>query len=120
MTTTLFRLFVSTCLFAPLAGLAQNSTLLTTFTNSTATSRADCAFTVAAVAGNQVLIGEHQGAALVGTSYLLGTDGKLLTTFTNPTPLVLDHFGGSVAAVGSDRVLIGAYGDRTGAREAGA
>jgi hypothetical protein len=39
---------------------------------------------------------------------------------TNPTPAAGDNFGYSVAAVGTDRVLIGAWGDDTGANDAGA
>ncbi len=41
-------------------------------------------------------------------------------TIANPTPAAIDYFGISVAAVGSDRVLIGAFGDDTGAADAGA
>ncbi len=43
-----------------------------------------------------------------------------MTTFTNPTPATSDYFGFAVAAVGTNNVLIGAYGDNTGATDAGA
>jgi len=44
----------------------------------------------------------------------------LFTTFTNPTPASSDWFGRAVAGVGADKVLVGAYGDDTGAANAGA
>ena len=47
-------------------------------------------------------------------------NATLITTFANPTPASSDNFGYSVVAVGNDRVLIGAYGDDTGAANAGA
>ena len=81
------------------------------------------ASSVAAVGTDRVLIGTpyaDRGAPYVGTAYLFSTNSTLLTTFTNPTPAVADYFGWSVAAVGTDRVLIGAYGDNTGATDAGA
>ena len=100
-----------------------NGTLLTTFTNPTPATSDNFGNAVAAVGSDRVLIGaqfDDTGAPGTGAAYLFRTNGTLLTTFTNPTPVIGDNFGYSVAAVGSDRVLIGAYGDDTGANDAGA
>ena len=78
---------------------------------------------MAALGTDRVVIGEagdNTGAIDAGTAHLFGTNGALLTTFTNPTPAASDYFGCAVAALGTDRVLIGAYGDNTGATDAGA
>ncbi len=102
---------------------STNGTLLTTFTNPTPAATDWFGYSVAAVGSDRVLIGAYQddtGATDAGAAYLFSTNGTLLTTFTNPTPAAGDYFGISVAAVGSDRVLIGAYGDDTGAADAGA
>jgi hypothetical protein len=101
---------------------STNGTLLTTFTNPTPTVGDGFGAPVAAVGSDRVLIGasgDNTGGTDAGAAYLFSTNGTLLITFTNPTPAVGDGFGASVAAVGSDRVLIGAYGDNTGATDAG-
>jgi hypothetical protein len=54
------------------------------------------------------------------TQTALAQNATPITTFANPTPASSDSFGYSVVAVGKDRVLIGAYGDDTGAANAGA
>jgi hypothetical protein len=79
-------------------------------------------YSVAAV-GQNVLIGAYgddTGASDSGAAYLFdGMTGALLRTFANPSPAASDYFGYSVAAVGQN-VLIGAFGDDTGATNAGA
>jgi hypothetical protein len=102
---------------------STSGTLLTTFTNPTPVAFDYFGYTVAAVGSDRVLMGAYghdTGATDAGTAYLFTTNGTLLTTLTNPTPAAFDYFGRSLAAVGSDRVLIGAYGDNTGATDAGA
>ena len=79
-------------------------------------------YSVAGV-GNNVLVGalyDDTGATDAGAAYLFdGTTGALLKTFQKLTPAADDLFGGSVAGVGNN-VLVGAYGDDTGATNAGA
>jgi hypothetical protein len=102
---------------------STNGALLTTFTNPTPAASDWFGQFVAAVGNDRVLIGAHRddtGATDAGAAYLFSPDGAWLTTFTNPTPAANDWFGLPVAAVGTDRVLIGAYGDDTGATDAGA
>jgi len=102
---------------------STNGTLLTTFTNPTPADGDFFGTSVAAMGSDRVLIGafkDDTGATNAGAAYLFSTNGMLLTTFTNPTPQVDDIFGFPVVAVGSDRVLISAYGDDTGAQNAGA
>jgi hypothetical protein len=97
--------------------------LLTTFTNPTPVVDGEFGGAVAAVGNDRVLIGawgDNTGATKAGATYLFNANGALLTTFTNPTPATYDYFGHAVAAIGTDRVLIGAYGDDTGALDAGA
>ena len=112
---------------APNAGAAYlfsvNGTLLTTITNPTPANSAYFGSGVAAMGTDRVLIGaagDNTGATSAGAAYLFSTNGTLLTTFTNPTPADYDAFGYAVAALGGDRLLIGAYGDNTGALQAGA
>lgn len=100
-----------------------NGTLLTTFTNPTPAASDEFGVSVAAVGNDRVLIGANRGHSTVsgaGAAYLFTTNGNLLTTFVSPAPQSSDNFGYSVAAVGSSRVLIGAYGNSTGASQAGA
>ncbi len=100
-----------------------NGVLLRTFTNPTPATDDCFGYCVAAVGSDRVLIGAHgdnTGATDAGAAYLFSVSGSLLATFTNPTPAASDQFGIAVAAVGTDRVLIGAYGDDTGAIDAGA
>ncbi|MCL1465890.1 Calx-beta domain-containing protein [Argonema galeatum] len=97
--------------------------LLQTFLNPTPSNGDNFGYSVAA-GGNNVLIGasgDDTGALIdAGAAYLFdGTTGALLRTFLNPTLSIADNFGSSVAAVGNN-VLIGAYGDDTGATNAGA
>ncbi len=108
----------------PSSGLAQGVgfKLLTTFTNPAPVSYDSFGVSVAAVGTDRVLIGADGHMLIPSPSravYLFSTDGALLTTFTNPSPTADDYFGHSVAAVGTDRVLIGAYGNDTGATNAG-
>ncbi len=100
-----------------------NGTLLTTFANPFPAAFDFFGYSVAAVGSDRVLIGAYgadTGAADVGAAYLFNTNGALLTNFINPTPVLNDRFGWAVAALGSDRVIIGAFGDDTGATDAGA
>lgn len=75
-----------------------------------------------AVVGNNLLItspADDTGAPNAGTAYLYdGSSFALLRAIHNPTPAENDFFGWSVAAVGSS-ILLGAYGDDTGAADAG-
>jgi len=72
--------------------------------------------------GNNVLvgaIGDNTGAVSAGSAYLFdATTGNLLQTFNNPTPITDDLFGTSVSIDGNN-VLVGAFGDDTGASNAG-
>ncbi len=102
---------------------STNGTLLTTFTNPTPASGDSFGYAVAAVGTDKMLIGAYgksTGATNAGAAYLFSTNGTLLTTFTNPTPVTDGRFGNAVAAVGTDKMLIGAYGESTGATNAGA
>lgn len=98
-----------------------NGTLLFTFTNPVPVAGDNFGTALAAVGTDRVLISAIDSGALGngGAAYLFSTNGTLLTTFPNPTPATSDNFGWSVAAVGSTRVLIGAYGNDTGAANAG-
>ncbi len=80
--------------------------LLTTFTNPTPVAYDGFGWSLAAVGGDRVIIGDN-----VRSAYLFNTDGTLLTTFTQPNPESDGSFGSAVAAVGSDYVLIGARYD---------
>ena len=95
---------------------------LQTYLNPTPAAGDNFGCSVAAV-GNNALIGaryDDTGATDSGAAYLFdGSTGVRLRTFLNPTPAASDYFGSSVAAVGNN-VLIGAYGDDTGASNAGA
>jgi hypothetical protein len=75
-----------------------------------------------AISGNIAVIGaasDNTGAANTGSAYIYDvTTGVLLQTINNPTPEANDVFGISVA-ISSDTVVIGAYGDNTGASQAG-
>lgn len=100
-----------------------NGALLTTFTNPTPAASDEFGISVAAVGTDRVLIGANRGHSTVsgaGAAYLFTTNGTLLTTFVSPTAQANDSFGYSVAALGSSQVLIGAYGNSTGANQAGA
>jgi FG-GAP repeat len=100
-----------------------NGTLLNTFTNPIPAANDNFGTAVAAVGSDRVLVSAIDYGGVKGTggaAYLFSTNGTLLTTITNPTPAAGDYFGWSVAAVGGTRVLIGAYGDGTGASQAGA
>jgi hypothetical protein len=102
---------------------SANGTLLTTFTNPFPAAFDFFGYSVAAVGSDRVLIGAYQGdvgATDAGAAYLFNTNGALLTNFFNHTPVLNEKFGCAVAALGSDRVLIGAWGNDTGATDAGA
>ena len=98
-----------------------NGALLLTFTNPVPVASDNFGWSVAAVGIDRVLISAIDDGSVRGggAAYLFSTNGTLLTTFAHPTPTARDSFGSSVAAVGSSRVLIGAYGDDTGAANAG-
>jgi hypothetical protein len=98
-----------------------NGALLLTFTNPVPVASDNFGSSVAAVGNNRVLISAIDDGSVRGggAAYLFSTNGTLLTTFAHPTPTARDNFGSSVAAVGSTRALIGAYGDDTGAANAG-
>lgn len=92
-----------------------NGTLLNTFTNPTPfpSNGEDFGFTVAAMGGDKVLVGDpfsRPNVDFEGAAYLFNTNGTLLTTFTNLNPFGADLFGLSLVAVGNDRVLVGAPG----------
>jgi hypothetical protein len=106
-----------------LSGGFAGAALSATFTNPTPAASDYFGQAVATVGADKVLIGARNdgtGATGAGAAYLFSINGTLLTTFTNPTPAASDWFGMAVAAVGTDKVLIGAYGDDTGAANAGA
>ena len=108
---------------APLAGLAQVATPLTTFTNPMPAASDSFGYSVAAVGSNRFLIGAPYNDTSVtdaGAAYLFKANGTLLTAFTNPNLTAGGLFGASVAAVGNDRVLVGVPNDNTGATDAGA
>jgi hypothetical protein len=96
--------------------------LIQTYRDSTPASEALLGRQVAAV-GDKVLAGADcwsVDALYSGAAFLFdGATGDRLRTLANPTPASSDHFGYSVAALGSN-VLVGAFGDDTGALDAGA
>src|SRR3989344_89745 len=75
-----------------------------------------------AIDGEKFIVGafyDDTVAVDAGSAYLYdATTGALLQNFNNPTPEYGDLFGNSVSISG-DKVLIGAYGDDTGAINAG-
>jgi len=96
--------------------------LLQTFNNPTPQGSEQFGYSVAGV-GTNALIGAPTktvgGLANVGQAYLFNANtGALLQTYNKPNPAVGDFFGFSVAGVGAN-ALIGAYGDDTGATDAG-
>ncbi len=73
--------------------------------------------------GNKILVGstlgDDGGVVDAGNAYIFdATTGTLLRTFNNPTPILNDVFGYSVSLSGNN-ALIGAFGDDTGAENAG-
>ncbi|MBM4034087.1 MAG: PEP-CTERM sorting domain-containing protein [Planctomycetes bacterium] len=96
--------------------------LLLSFVNPTPAAPDLFGYSVAAVGSNALVgaLGDNAGAPEAGAAYIFdGGTGALLRTLLNPTPAIWDRFGISVAGVGGN-VLIGAYGDDTGAENAGA
>jgi ELWxxDGT repeat protein len=92
------------------------------FANPTPTTNDTFGYSIAGV-GQNILVGAYgdssSGASYAGAAYLYdGTTGALLRTFTSPSPIAQDYFGYSVAAVGQN-ILVGAYGNNTGATDAG-
>jgi hypothetical protein len=101
-----------------------NGTLLTTFTNPAPVLFSYFGNSIAAVGMDRVLVGAPYfsnitGDTNVGSVYVFNTNGALLKIITKPTPVTNDFFGQTLAALGNDRVIIGAYGDDTGATDAG-
>jgi outer membrane protein assembly factor BamB len=100
---------------------ATTFTLVATLNNPTPASGDDFGISVA-VSGNTVVVGafsDDTGAFNSGSAYVFdATTGGLVTTLNNPTPASSDWFGYSVAASGNS-IVVGAYGDNTGATDAG-
>ena len=78
-----------------------------------------------AMSGTRVVVGAYGsdvGAAAAGSAYVYdlasATPTVPVITFHNPSPAEVDAFGRSVAMSGT-RVVVGAYGDNTGAENAG-
>jgi hypothetical protein len=78
-----------------------------------------------AFSGNRVVVGapySDVSASNAGRAYVFdlssGTPSTPALTLSNPDPAVDDQFGNAVAVSG-DRVVVGAYGDDTGAGNAG-
>jgi hypothetical protein len=78
-----------------------------------------------AISGARVVVGaflDDTGASNAGSVYVYdlssGTPTVPVATLSNPSPAVADRFGNSVAISGT-RVVVGAYGDDTGATDAG-
>jgi hypothetical protein len=101
---------------------ATTGNLLRTLANPTPAAGDYFGYSVA-ISGNIVVVGAYKddtGATDSGTAYIFdATTGSLLRTLANPTPASSDYFGYSVA-VSSNSVVVGAYGDDTGASNAGA
>lgn len=96
--------------------------LLQAFNNPTPTANDQFGYAVAGV-GTNVLVGAPYkavgGLINVGQAYLFNANtGAILQTFNKPNPATGDFFGWSVAGVGAN-ALIGAWGDDTGATNAG-
>lgn len=78
-----------------------------------------------AISGNRVIAGAYNndtGAANAGSAYVYdlasGAPGTPVAVLDNPSPAASDFFGYAVAIEGS-RAAVGAYGDDTGASNAG-
>ena len=94
-----------------------------TISNPTPVAGDQFGFSVA-ISGTRVLVGanlDDTGAADAGAAYLYDCTPACGAPITigNPTPDVSDLFGHSVAISGT-RVVVGAFGDNTGAANAGA
>lgn len=74
------------------------------------------------ISGNIAIVGapeDNTAQTSAGSAYIYQVDtGALLWTINNPNPSPIDYFGFSVAIDG-DRAIIGAYGEDTGASDAG-
>ena len=109
---------------AGIAYLFDSSTgdLLQTFNNPTPENRDNFGFSLD-ISGNNVIIGaqgDDTGGINSGAAYVFdATTGDLIQTFLNPTPANFDSFGFSVGISGNN-VVVGAFGDDTGAQNAGA
>jgi hypothetical protein len=98
-------------------------TLITTVTNPTPQDSDLFGWAVAGLGVDRLVVSAPQddtGDLRAGAVYILRTNGVLLTTITNPTPATSDLFGQALATLGTDRLIVGAYGDDTGAVNAGA
>ena len=107
------------------AAYVFNSTtgaLLQTLNNPTPVSGDQFGYSVAGVGTNALVGAPYKavgGLINAGAAYLFnGNTGALLQTYNKPNPAAGDFFGFSVAGVGSN-ALIGAFGDDTGATDAG-
>lgn len=81
--------------------------------------------TTVSISGSRVAVGANRdrpGAQDVGGAYVfdLATAAPVVPvlTLTNPSPVAFDYFGHAVAISGT-RLVVGAYGDDTGATNAG-
>jgi hypothetical protein len=92
--------------------------LLQTFRSSILSTTNDFGEAVA-IQGNTFLVGDGSVNNFAGAVDQFNQQGQLLRTFRNPTAAPEDFFGRAIAVSG-DRILIGAYGDNTGAGDAGA
>jgi hypothetical protein len=95
--------------------------LLHTLNNPTPADDDQFGYSVA-LSDNTALVGafsDNTGASNSGSAYLFDvTTGALLQTLSNPTLTANDAFGSSVALSGNT-ALVGAFGDDTGANNAG-
>jgi VCBS repeat-containing protein len=100
---------------------ADSGVLLRELRNPTPADNDYFGFSVA-ISGSLVVIGAHNddaGATDAGAAYVFDANtGNLLRTLSNPTPAASDAFGYSVDISGST-VVVGAFGDDTGAPNAG-
>jgi len=77
------------------------------------------------ISGTRIIVGAHEndtGASNAGSAYVYdlasGTPATPVAALNNPTPASNDFFGCTVAIEGG-RAVVGAYGDDTGAQNAG-
>jgi len=100
---------------------AVSGSLLWTLNNPTAATDDRFGSSVA-ISGSTIVVGAYwddAGTSNAGAAYVFdAASGNLLRTLNNPTPASNDYFGYSVAVFGNT-VVVGAYGDNTGASDAG-
>ncbi len=92
MKANFFKIVAITCLLAPWTGLAQNTTLLTTFTMPTPATEDLFGSSVAAVGSDRVLIGtprDDTGATDAGAAYLFMIQPSLTIGLTTTNTVVV-------------------------------